>query len=296
MIASRRLFAAALVLCLLPVASACRKAKDTEPPVATAGLRLNHPRAALGSPVEITYKFTVAANAPAFGQDYRVMVHFLDADEEMMWTDDHQPSVPTSQWKPGQTVEYTRTLFIPVYPYIGEAAIQMGLYSARDGKRLPLAGEDSGQRAYKVATVQLLPQTENILLLFKEGWHPAETAADNPQAQWQWTKKDATIAFRNPRRDVTLYLHGDNPGTAFTEAQTVQVTVNGQPVESITIQPKQEVLHRAALTAAQLGTAEMVEVRLTVDKTFVPALLPAANSRDPRELGVRIFHAFVEPR
>jgi hypothetical protein len=76
----------------------------------------------------------------------------------------------------------------------------------------------------------------------------------------------------------------------------VQVTVNGQPVESITIQPKQEVLHRTALTAAQLGTAEMVEVRLTVDKTFVPALLPAANSRDPRELGVRIFHAFVEPR
>jgi hypothetical protein len=296
MTASRRLFAAALVLCLLPVVSACRKAKDTEPPVATPSLRINHPRAALGSPVDITYTFTVADNAPAFGQDYRVMVHFLDADGELMWTDDHQPSAPTSQWKPGQTIEYTRTLFIPVYPYIGEAAIQIGLYSAKDGKRLPLAGEDGGQRGYKVATLQLLPQTENILLLFKEGWHPAETAGDNAQVQWQWTKKDATIAFRNPRRDVTLFLHADNPGTVFVEPQNVQLSVNGQPVETLTLQPRQEILQRTALSAAQLGTAEMVEVRLTVDKTFVPALLPAANSRDPRELGVRIFHAFVEPR
>jgi hypothetical protein len=172
----------------------------------------------------------------------------------------------------------------------------MGLYSTKSGKRLPLAGEDSGQRAYKVASVELTPQSENLLLIFKEGWHPAESAPNNSIVEWQWTKKVATIAFRNPKRDVTLYLNGDNPGVAFAEPQTVEVAVNGQPVDTIDVTPKQEWLHRTALSASQLGTAEMVEVRLSVDKTFVPALLPAANSRDPRELGVRVFHAFVEPR
>jgi hypothetical protein len=39
----------------------------------------------------------------------------------------------------------------------------------------------------------------------------------------------------------------------------------------------------------------MAEVQLEVDKTFVPALIPAANSKDPRELGVRVFHVFVQP-
>ena len=39
----------------------------------------------------------------------------------------------------------------------------------------------------------------------------------------------------------------------------------------------------------------MAELRIDVDKTYVPALLPASNSRDPRELGIRVFHAFVEP-
>ena len=290
---TRRLFLLGLVLCL-PLAPACRRAKDNQAPVATATWRVNHPRAALGSPIDVTYRFQVASNAPAFDQDYRVMVHVLDADDELMWTDDHQPATPTRQWKAGQTVEYTRTVFVPIYPYIGPATVQMGLYSPKDGKRLPLTGEDSGQRAYKVGTLQLLPQTENIFLIFKDGWHAAERAGDN--VEWQWTKKVATIAFRNPRRNVTLYLHGDNPGTAFGETQSVEIAVNGQPADNMTVAPKQEVIHRTPLTAAQLGTAEMVEVRLTVDKTYVPALLPAANSRDPRELGIRIFHAFVEPR
>jgi hypothetical protein len=289
----RRLSILALVLCL-PFAPGCGRSADNQPPVATPSWRVNHPRAALGSPIDVTYRFQVAANAPAFDQDYRVMVHVLDSDDELMWTDDHQPSIPTREWKPGQTIEYTRTVFIPIYPYIGEATVQMGLYSPQDGRRLPLSGEDSGQRAYKVGTLQLLPQTENVFLIFKDGWHPAERAGDN--VEWQWTKKVATIAFRNPKKNVTFYLHADNPGTVFGENQNVEVAVNGETIDTVAVAPKLEVIHRTPLTAAQLGTGEMAEIRLTVDKTYVPALLPAANSRDPRELGVRVFHAFVEPR
>lgn len=287
----------ALVLVLsLPLAAACRRAQESQPPVATPGVSFNHPRAALGSPLEVTYRFQVAASAPAFDQDYRVMSHFLDGDEELMWADDHLPPVPTSQWKPGQTVEYTRTIFVPIYPYIGEATVQTGLYSAKDSKRLPLTGEDSGQRAYKVATLQLLPQTENVFLIFKDGWHQAETAADNSTVEWQWTRKVATVTFRNPKRDCTVYLHADNPGNAFGETQAVEIAVNGRPADTLSLAPKQEVIHRTSVTAAELGAADMAELRLTVDKTYVPALLPSANSRDPRELGIRVFHVYVEPR
>ena len=55
------------------------------------------------------------------------MVHVVDTDEELMWTDDHNPPVPTTQWKPGQTVEYTRTMFVPIFPYVGDAGIHIGL-------------------------------------------------------------------------------------------------------------------------------------------------------------------------
>jgi hypothetical protein len=273
---------------------ACRRKEAGAPPVATPSVTLNHDRAPLGSPLDITYKFVVASDAK-FPEDYRVMSHIVDADGQMMWDDDHPPPTPTTQWKPGQTVEYTRTVFVHVYPYVGEASIQVGLYSVSNQKRLPLAGEDVGQRAYKVARIQLQPQTENIFTIFKDGWHPAESAEHNASVEWQWTKRDATLSFKNPKKDALLYFDVDSPDSVPHDPQQVQVSLNDQPVAELTLKPADRVLKRIPLTVAQLGTAEMSELRISVDKTFVPALV-TANSKDPRELGVRVFHAFVDAR
>ena len=93
--------------------SACRRKEAPAPPLATPSLTLNHDKAPLGSPVDLHYKFVVANDAH-FPEDYRVMVHVVDADEELIFAFDHNPPVPTSQWKPGQTIEYTKTEFIPI--------------------------------------------------------------------------------------------------------------------------------------------------------------------------------------
>ncbi len=272
----------------------CSRKPAPEPGVATPSVSLSRDRAPLGSPIEITYRFEVANDAPAFAEDYTVFVGVVDADEELMWTDDHEPPVPTTRWKPGQKIEYTRTVFIPIYPYIGDASIHMGLYSPSTKKRVSLIGTDAGQRAYQVAKIQLLPQTENIFTVFKEGWHGPENAQDNAGTEWQWTRRDATLAFKNPKKDSVFYLDLDNPSRTFPDGQHVQIAIDGTPVSEFTVfQPR--VLHKIPLTAAQFGDAAMVEMHILVDKTFVPALLAGSNSKDPRELGVRVFHAFVEP-
>ena len=165
---------AALVLVASAV-TACKRKEAPAPPMATPSITLSHDKAPLGSPIDITYKFVVASNA-TFSEDLRAMVHVVDADEELIFAFDHNPPIPTTQWKPGQTVEYTKTVFIPIYPYVGEATIQIGLHSTATQKRVALAGEDAGQRAYKVAKIQLQPQTENVFTVFKEGWHPGEIA------------------------------------------------------------------------------------------------------------------------
>src|SRR5713101_8165941 len=151
------------------LASACRRKAASAPPMATPSVTLSREKVPLGGPVDITYKFVVAADA-TFTQNYRVMVHVVDPNEELMWTDDHDPPAPTTGWKPGQTVEYTRTVFVPVYPYVGDATIQVGLYAQPNQPRVPLAGEDMGQRAYKVAHLQLAPQSETVFSVFKDGW------------------------------------------------------------------------------------------------------------------------------
>ena len=132
--------------------------------------------------------------------------------------------------------------------------------------------------------------------MFKDGWHPPEVAEHNEAVEWQWTKKDATLAFKNPKKDSLFYLNADNPGSVFQQTQQVTISLGGQTLDQFSITPKQQVLRKIPMSAAQLGPNDMVEVRISVDKTFVPALTPAANSKDPRELGIRVFHAFVQPK
>ena len=290
----RGLVLACVVMAAAVSAAACGEKEDTTPPIGSIQVSLSRPKVALGSPVEVTYKFTLAPNAPSLGQR-RVFVHFLDADEELMWTDDHDPPTPTSEWKPGQTIEYTRTMFIPSYPYVGAAKIAAGMYATNTNERLKFSNEDRGDRSYKVADFELLPQTENIFVIFKDGWHPAEVVTEGAgRTEWQWTKKEATIAFRNPKRDVVLVLQADNPAATSNAAQQVSIQIGDQQISTVQLSAQNAPVLKFPITAAQLGTGDMVEIKFTADKTFVPALEASMKSGDPRELGARFFHVFIQ--
>lgn len=278
------------------LSAACGGRDDSATPLATPAVTINKARAPLGSPVEVTYRFTVAPDAK-FDRNYKVFVHFVNSDDEQMWTDDHEPPRPTSTWKPGEVVEYTRTVFVPIYPYVGPASVVLGLYSPQDNTRVPLNATDRGQRAYAVASLELLPQSENVFLIFKDGWQPAETAQDNPAVEWQWTRRTATIAFRNPKRDATFYLHLDGrPDLQPVSPQPVSVAIGDQVIDRFSLADREPVIRKVDISAEQFGNGDTVEITIDAGSSFVPAETPAANSRDPRELGVRVFHAFVEPK
>jgi hypothetical protein len=294
---SLRLTLAALVATSAALGGAgCSSGQTTETPLATPGFTPSRARAPLGSPIEVTYRFTVAPNAK-FDDTYRVFVHFMDSDDELMWSDDHNPPTPTKEWQPGQTIEYKRTLFVPVYPYIGQTSVRMGLYSTTEkDRRAPLIGEESGRRSYKVGTIELLPQSENIFVIFKDGWHQAEVAQDNPAIMWQWTKKVSTLAFKNPKRDVWFYLNLDGRPDLLPAPQEVTVSVGDQVLDTFKVGDREPVMRKISISAAQLGAADMVEMKLDTGQSFVPAQTPVAKSSDQRELGVRVFHAFVEAK
>jgi hypothetical protein len=292
----RRLIVLAAGLAAVSLAGCSRH--DTAPPVATVSFRASKPSVTLGSPVDLTYRFDVAPSATISG-DYRVFVHVNNADGQTLWSDDHDPPVPTSQWKPGQKIEYTRTRFVPVVPYLGAATVQVGLY--RDNSRLPLQGPDpadrnAAARAYTVGTLQLLPSSDNIFVIYSRGWHPDEFAPEDPSTSWKWTQKSAVMSVRNPKTDVTLYLEYDaRPDLFAPTPQIVTVSAGDQVVATFPADSGAVKLRRIPITAAQMGTAETTDLRLDVDKTFVPARLPAGG-KDTRELGIRVYHAFVEGR
>jgi hypothetical protein len=180
-------------------------------------------------------------------------------------------------------------VFVPNYPYIGEAVMRLGLYHRTSGKRLTLSAAEVSRKEYVVAKFQLQPQSENIFLIYKDGWHPAEVASDNATSEWQWTKKTASLSFRNPKKDVTFYLESDARTDLFTPPQQVTIRAGGQAVGTFAADSKDKKLLTFPITAAQLGNGDMVEIVIDVNRTFAPP-------GDARELGIRVYHAFVEPK
>ncbi len=278
------------------VAAGCSRTE--EPPVANVAFSASRPRVVIGSPVDLSYKFEVLPNAAIDG-NYVVFVHVLDAEGGILWTDDHEPPVKTSAWKGGLTIgPYTRTRFVPRTPYTGPASIIVGLYQPGTDKRLTLTGTQADavlnkRREYKVGEIEILPGSDD--LRFGAGWYDLDGDPKNPGGRWRWTQKSAVLTVRNPKRDVTLHLEVDARTDAFTTPQVVTILVNGQAVTTFPAANAQPEIHRIPISAAQMGSGEIAEIRIEVDKTFVPSQLPV-RSPDTRELGLRVYNVFVEPR
>jgi hypothetical protein len=276
-------------------AAACGGSDDAAP-VATPSVTMARTEVAIGSPVDVRYRFAVARDAPPFREDYWVFVHLLDQDGELMWTDDHPPATPTRQWKPGAVVEYARTMFVPDVPYVGTTVLELGLFSPESGERLPLDADTNGQRAYALASFDLTVRDETRVVTLRDGWHPTEMADDDVGTQWQWSTGDSTLEFRNPRADATFFLQLDQPVSAPGGPQQVEVHAGQEVVDRFPLPSGQREVRRIPLRRSQLGDADVSQLRLTVDRAFVPAQVPALKSGDGRRLGVRVFRAYVEPR
>jgi hypothetical protein len=229
-----------------------------------------------------------------------VFVHMVDADGEIRWNDDHLPPVPTSTWAPGTPVEYSRTTFLPAHTlYPGDVTIEVGLY--RDDARLPLQGprpaRRPGTRAYPVVDLQLAPESERIFLMYPTGWYPDEFSDDQPPRSWKWTEQSAALMFRHPKGDATLLLeYAARPDLlGGTPQQVTFIGANNQAVTSFPADSTDRVLRRIPLTREQMGTGDVAELRIEVDRTFVPAEVES-GSQDTRRLGLQVYQVFVQGR
>ena len=115
-------------------------------------------------------------------------------------------------------------------------------------------------------------------------------SSEDPKNEWQWTKKAATISFRNPRKDSTFYVEFDARVDKVGTPQQVTVRSGDQVIGTFAADAKEPKLVDLPVPAAQLGSGDMAELTLEVDRTFAP------GGGDVRDLGIRVFHAFIEPK
>ena len=104
----------------------------------------------------------------------------------------------------------------------------------------------------------------------------------------------AVLSFRNPRADSALYLEVDGRPELFDAPQILTLTIGDTVVETLELASEEPSYHVIAVSAESLGEAETVSLSLTVDPSFVPAVVTGGESADDRELGMQVFYAFLE--
>ena len=130
-----------------------------------------------------------------------------------------------------------------------------------------------------------------VLVEFTDGWYARETADGS---SWRWTKQTATISFPNPRTSAVLHLDYEARSDLFEDApRTLTVTLGDQVARSFVADAAGRRQTDVLLPAAMLEGRNRVDLRIAVDRPFVPANV-TAGSQDTRELGIRVYRAAVE--
>ena len=253
---------------------------------------VNRKQIPLKSAIEVTYGWECGPAFKKLAEDQRVFVHFVDQEGTLLFTDDHLPTPAATTWEPGKSYSYTRTVFVPSYSYVGPVDVRVGLTPVSGGRKLRLAlkGRDAGQREYTVERLEFLHETKNIYLVQKDGWHDAETDPTNLAVERVWTKKEALVSFQNPKKDVIVYLEASTSFKSFRRPPVLTASI-GRSGVVIPINDSDILLNKIRFRAADLGTAEWVELRLAMNDSFFPKSL--GMNDDPRELGLLVSHLFV---
>lgn len=281
---------ALLLPAMLSLAAACAR---SAPPVAVATLQVSRSRVPVGSSLEVTVRFHVAPTLEGLDRDYRVSLHVLDDDNRLLWAVDHDPPVPTSIWRPGQVIEYTQRVRIPPYPYAGPATVAISIDSPDSGGRLTLAGDDLGESVYGGAVLTIEPRSESSFIVYEEGWHQMEFDTFR-RTEWRWSTDRAALSFRNPRGPARLSLEVQGRPDLFEYPQRLTIVAGERTIGELTLDTSATVYPEWELSAADLGSDDIVRLDLSVDQTFVPAERDDA-AQDQRQLGVRVLGAYVEP-
>jgi hypothetical protein len=270
---------------------------DEARPVATPAVTPDRQTVRVGYLVDLAYRFDVAQDAPPFAEDYVVILRVVDEDGKGMWTDEHQPPVPTRQWKPGAGIEYSRPLFVSRRANPGRFDLEISLYSPANGDRLPLAGARTRGRSYRVASLEVTSSGPTPAVAFVKGWHTAERSSGSGNrlgSEWYWSTRESLLWFPNPGRDAQLVLRMDQPIAGDDMTRDVQLHIGDALIDRFRLAPGPPEIKRIPVSADQLGEDEIVQMMLSVDRTVVPAQVPGSGSSDARELGVRVFDAFLE--
>jgi hypothetical protein len=249
----------------------------------------------VGSPLDIGYTWTPNEDFEPPADDYRVFVHLVDPEGNIVVQDDHFPPVPTSQWEAGEPVSYRHWVYPGADLSPDYFDFYVGLYDEEG--QVGTLHEGRYQNRPLVHSVVVRTDDQGGVPVYVEGFEQRETSltAGDPSLQgWQWMGERGLVAFGNPHGPATLHLRALSPVDYLEgRTQTVTISIGDQQVATFEATDSVPYLQRFEIAADVLPEGDWLDVTLEVDKTFIPAQVEE-GSTDIRELGLQVFWMYLQ--
>ncbi len=279
------------LLALLPGMGGCRESGRTLDVQLT--VRLEKSALPTGGPLELIYRWQVPTAAePDSSDDFHVLAHFWGEDGEILWQDDHQPPIPTSQWHPGSTIEYSRIHFVSDSIPPGEITLTTGLYDQQSGQKIRLAGNEESEHKleYGMTRLELLPADRLPIIVYGEGWYNWETGKQNDD-YWRWCRGEAVCWVESPDGPCSLFMEVQAPVQMLDSAQRVTLEVEGTPVATLELENPWWVVKKIPIPEALTRDRGCFRLKLIMDKVVTP--VEPEKSTPGRELGLNFKQLVV---
>ena len=152
--------------------------------------------------------FAVAADAPAFADDYWVFVHCArrrrraDVDRRPRAAD---ADAAVEAGHDGRV--HAHDVRAASFRTSGRSRIEVGpVLAGRRRARCRWRGRTAGTRSYDVATFEMRPRPPTSFVVFSDGWHDPRSRRGAGTRVAVVARRAAASSFRNPKRAVDLYL------------------------------------------------------------------------------------------
>lgn len=278
----------AVMAAVLLLPAGCRKARTSMD--VTPEARQLHGAIPATGPLEVTYIWTVGQSFVPVEKDYAVFVHFWGENDQLTWQDDHHPPVPTSQWQPGQKIEYTRIHFLPRNIPQEEMTLTLGLYDAEgDGDKVRLQGRQTHRQEYEACRFEVIPADQLPEIVYEDGWYDPEFVPGKPDGSvWRWSRQKALCKLENPRRAAALYLEAQVPLQLLDHPQVVTIEMGGEQLTTFEVTDTERFLRKFPVPDHILRDQQFLPMTLKVGTAVVPS--EAGGSVDDRQLGLQVFN------
>lgn len=213
-----------------------------------------------------------------------VKVHFVNADNKILFQDDHVFLSDKSRFL------YKREVLIPLIPRTQIVRMMVGLfesgsdtkYSMKNDK--DLAGKKVEVFRFTVKPPLNIDDLPEARITFDQGWYPKEYGS-SPNDSWRWIGPISKCQLKGADRDLTLYLHGWVPSEQINKPVTLSFSLNGDEL-GVYSSLSGEFIIKRVIENKLIENNKIAELLIKADSYFSPA--DSGNIEDSRELSVMI--------